>query len=138
MKEKDFLKYKVVSINTTRFIYAVEPAFKDEKIKLKVDAIQRVDDKNKLINIDVVSVIYLPENNQVLVEHIAQTTYQAYNLLDFYDKKTDKYDIPKTTNIAMYSIAYTHARVLMAIELNKTPMANKFYLPLIDPAQLLP
>lgn len=91
-------------------------------------------DKAEII-FDIVTDFFQPENKEILISHIGRTKYLVQNLPSSNDK--DAFNIPDQLMIMLYSIAHSHARALLASDLQNTMYKDKMFIPVIDPKNIL-
>jgi hypothetical protein len=145
MSEQNFeLAYKVVKINTTKFSY------KD----LDEDVVNKIFSNQEDITVDMnvgfgisaeKSEMYFEINTSLreksfdesIIKHTGKTTFSIKNLEKVYHKEEDKFDIPDGLIVQLYALSYSHSRALLSVELSKTIYKDKFYLPVINPSDIL-
>lgn len=74
----------------------------------------------------------------MLVEHTGRTSFYVEGLEKFFKEKDSTYDLPNIFMIQILGIAYTHARALLSVEISPTIYRDNYFLPVVDPANLLP
>ncbi|HBH24098.1 MAG TPA: hypothetical protein DDY13_11835 [Cytophagales bacterium] len=143
-KEPDNISYKVVKIHTTRFsIEDMEEERLNEivadnenpnlNIKIGISAQK----EKSTVTFDITSYFLSPEDKtKPLVTHTARTVFYIKNMKDFYEKETEKVNIPDPATVQFLGISFSHARAALAIELSSTVYRDKYFLPVVDPLVL--
>lgn len=139
-KNKDNLGYRVSQIHSLKF------SFKDIEIErlnklfrtknalaLNTTTSLNIDNEKSTIIIDINTHLVDNQKDDILVEHSGRTVYAVKGLDVVYNKDQNYFDIPDGLIIQLFSIAYSHARALLAIELSPTIYKDKYMLPVIDP-----
>jgi hypothetical protein len=96
------------------------------------------DNEKSTINFDINTSLFISIDKKKLVEHTGRTSYFVEGLISTFNNETDSYDLPDALMLQMAGIAFSHARALLATELNPTIFNNKYFLPVINPKTLLP
>src|SRR5690606_16546446 len=102
------------------------------KVSMSISAI---DDSKTEIIFDVISNFYNPDTEEELIEHIGRTKYIVTNLHVSAEK--DSVDIPDELMVTLYSLAHTHARALLASDVQNTIYKDKAFLPVVNPKEIL-
>jgi len=96
-----------------------------------------IDKEKSTIIIDINTQLIDSEKDDVLVEHSGRTVYIVKGLDGVYNKDEDNFNLPDGLVIQLFSIAYSHARALLATEISPTIYKDKYILPVIDPSVIL-
>lgn len=143
--EKEYsLGYKVSKINTTKFSYndleedQVTILFeKEENLKVNLDVNMGISLEKAEIFFEINTSLSNSENNESIIIHTGKTTFSVQNLESTYSKEDEKFDLPDGLIVQLYALSYSHARALLSVELNRTVYKDVFYLPVIDPTNIL-
>jgi hypothetical protein len=173
-KEPDNISYKVVKIHTTRFsIEDMEEERLNEivadnenpnlNIKIGISAQKEKstvtfditsyflspEDKTKPLVTHTARTVFYIKNMKDFYEketekvnipdpvtHTARTVFYIKNMKDFYEKETEKVNIPDPATVQFLGISFSHARAALAIELSSTVYRDKYFLPVVDPLVL--
>lgn len=139
------LRYKVVKINTLKFIFEeidegnFVKLFNDNSDLLIVNLSTEIsfDIKKSTISIDINTKLINQESKAELIKHSGRTTFMVEGLDKTYNKKEDYYDIPDELIIQLYGLAYSHSRALLTIEISPTIYKDKYFLPVINPSNFI-
>ena len=138
------LGYKVSKIHTTKFSF--EDVSEEElnelfigqgKMGIEVKVDMSISKENSTVLFDIYSKLYKATDNTALIEHIGRTVYLVDGLDNIYDNQKKNYNLPDGFIIQLYSIAYTHSRALLAQELSPTIYRDRYFLPVIDPVNII-
>lgn len=142
MTNKKALKYRITKIFTTKFsITDIQEEVlekllnSDTELNIKIDISLNVETPK--ISIDVHSQLSNVAESTTLVEHTGRTLFFLEGLEDYYNKQNDAFELPDNLLIQLHSIAYTHARALLATEISSTIYKDKYFLPVINPSDLI-
>lgn len=146
---KNDLHYRISKIHTSKFSIVeysdseFEELFKKpEDLNFGLKTGIKFEENKKTVTIIVDSVLTHNKNatnSKTIVEHVGKTQYDFSGLDNVYDEKTDSYDLPEKLTLILFTLAYSHARALLSVELSPTPLKDKVFLPIIDnPAVLIP
>lgn len=136
--------YRVSKINT--FIFNVFELPENEVselfaevglIGLQVNTTINIPSDAKSIRIDILSEISKKASNELLITHKGSTIFAVDNLQDFFIPESNSYHLPSSVLVQLFSLAYTHARALIAIEISPTVYKDKFFLPIVDPNAMI-
>lgn len=94
-----------------------------------------IDESKAEIIFDIVTDFFEPESKEVLISHIGTTKYVVQNLPSSDDKES--FNIPDQFMVMLYSIAHSHARALLASDLQNTIYKDKMFIPVVDPKNIL-
>ncbi len=143
-KEKVEIGYRIVKIHTAMFSYQevedknIETLFNGQNmLTINMNITLNIDKEKSSITIDVTTELIENANEKVLIEHSGRTIYQVKGLEGVHDVENDQYDIPDELLIQLYSIAYSHSRALLATEISPTMYKDKYFLPVINPSELI-
>jgi len=139
------IEYKVSRISSIKFFHEqIEQRELDKLFKAKEKGLAinlNIGSKTELststMTIDITTKLSRQSDNQVLVEHTGRTAFEVKGLKNIYDKEKERINFPDGLLIQIYSIAYTHARALLAVELSPTVYKDKYFLPVVDPSVFL-
>lgn len=141
------MDYKIIKIHTTRFTFEdleeghVHELFSTPQnlgFSMTMGIIFNL--KASVLTIHIDTKLIEKENNNSLIDHSARTSYAIRELNRFVhikDKKERTYHIPEELLVELFSTAYTHARALLATEISPTIYKDKYFLPVIDPADVI-
>ena len=142
------LLYKITQIHTTKFSIAelndkeFEKLFKkpeDLNFGFKTEIKFSEDEEQITIAVDSLLTRKLDTGErETIVEHTGKTQYAVKNIKQYHNKENQAYDLPDNFVIILFTLAYSHARALLAVELSPTPLKDKIFLPVVDPKKLIP
>lgn len=142
--QKIEIGYRIVKIHTSKFLFeetseeALNGLFGTPgALEISMNIKFNIDKEKAVIDLDVGTALIKKETKTALVEHVGRTSYLINNMDQVYDKGQDTYVLPNDILIQLYSIAYTHARALLATEISPTIYKDKYFLPVIDPSDLI-
>ncbi|HET6558408.1 MAG TPA: hypothetical protein VFG54_13910 [Prolixibacteraceae bacterium] len=143
-QEQIELGYRISRIYTTKFTFEDfseeeldNVLNKSDNLNIIIHTFLNIENEKSMVNLDVISQLVEKENEKSLVEHSGRTSFEFIGLEGYYNKERDVYDLPDNVAIQIYSIAYTHARALLAVETSRTVYKDKYFLPVIDPNLLI-
>lgn len=144
-KEKNIsLSYKISKIHTLKFSFEeidndrAEYLFETPNaLFLHTNVVLNIDKEKSTIAIDINSNLSDKEKKEVLVEHSGRTIFHFKGLNDVYNEKEDIFDIPDGILVQLFSLSYSHARALLAMEVSPTIFKDHYILPVIDPTEFL-
>ncbi len=143
-KEKAEIGYRIVKIHTSMFSYQevedenIETLFNgQDMLVINMNITLNIDKEKSSITIDIATELIEKSNEKVLIKHSGRTIYQVKGLEGVHDVENDQYDIPDELLIQLYSIAYSHSRALLATEISPTIYKDKYFLPVINPSELI-
>ena len=144
-QEKEFsLGYKVSKINTTKFSYndleenqVINLFEKEENLKVNLDVNMGISLEKAEIFFEINTSLSNRENNESIIIHRGKTTFSVQNLESTFNKEDEKFELPDGLIVQLYALSYSHARALLSVELNRTVYKDVFYLPVIDPTNIL-
>jgi hypothetical protein len=96
-----------------------------------------ISEDESTISVDVSSNLKNLKDDIVLVNHMARTIFKIRGLPETKDSEEGFFNLPDGFIVQLYSIAYSHARALLAVELSPTVYKDKFILPIVDPTKFL-
>jgi len=138
------LEYRIVKIQTTKFSFLeideenANKLFESEDLlSVNLGVSINIDNEKSTLSIDINTVLFDKNSNKTIVEHTGKTTFELRGLTEIYNKESDSFDIPDGLIVQLYAISYSHARALLATELNPTIFKEKFFLPVIDPTNII-
>jgi hypothetical protein len=102
-------------------------------IGLQVNTAINISTDAKSIAIDIESELSKKVNKELLIAHKGRTIFSVDNLQDFFKPESNSFNLPSNVLVQLFSLAYTHARALIAIEISPTVYKDKFFLPIVDP-----
>lgn len=142
--KKDIIGYRISKIHSLKFSFKEIEAERIDQIFSKQNALSlntntsiNIDKEKSSITIDINTFLVDQAKNEVLVEHSGRTVYVLKGLEDIYNKENNNFDFPDGLLIQLFSIAYSHARALLATETSPTIYKDKYVLPVIDPTAFL-
>jgi len=145
MAKKAKLGYRIDKILSTKFSFEdigeseLEQLLKKPKaLGININTALEFDNEKSTINFDINTSLFISIDKKKLVEHTGRTSYFVEGLMSTFNNGTDSYDLPDALMLQMAGIAFSHARALLATELNSTVFSNKYFLPVVDPKTLLP
>lgn len=142
MNTKNNIKigYKILKIYTSKFNFTEELTDEDidklilkNKIEISINTnINLVSDEELVI--DIIAKFKNTETDIVLIEHSGRTCFGLNGVPKGKetDDKTQDYNLPRDLVAQLFSLAYSHSRVLLVNELNPTVFKFKFFLPIIS------
>lgn len=143
-KEKVEIEYRIVRIQTTKFSFleidekSLNKLFDSEDLlSVNLSVSINIDKEKSILSIDINTILFDKINNKNIIEHTGKTTFELRGITETYNKEDDVFDIPDGLIVQLYAISYSHARALLAIELNPTIFKEKFFLPVIDPTNII-
>ncbi|WP_367913092.1 hypothetical protein [Leadbetterella sp. DM7] len=140
---RNWFEYRVVKIHTVKFSFSdideayVDSLLIDSKLNGELNVQVNVDREKSTMSFDITSHITDTQKNELLVQHVARTVYEVKGIDQVYTVENDSYNIPDNLIIQLYAIAFSHARALLATELSPTVFKDKYFLPVIDPKDIL-
>ena len=142
--KKDNLGYRISQIHTLKFSFKdieldrLNQLFEEQNnLALNTKTSLNIDKEKSIITIDINTNLFDKNNDEILVEHSGRTVYQVKGLEAVYNAQENTFDIPDGFIVQLFSIAYSHARALLATEISPTIYKDKYILPVIDPSSLL-
>ncbi len=73
----------------------------------------------------------------MLVEHNGRTSFFIQGLEKTKNESNGGFDLPNELLVQIHGIAYSHARALLANDLSSTSFRDKYFLPVVNPEELL-
>lgn len=138
------LSYKVKKINTSKFSFVeIEEKdlgnlfLKDDVLNIELDVGMGINKEKSEIFFEISTSLKNKDSNEIIVQHTGKTIFQMNHLEETYNKEHDQFDLPDGLVVQLYALSYSHARALLAVELNNTIYKDKFYLPVIDPTKII-
>jgi hypothetical protein len=107
-----------------------------EKNRLIIDVTidLKTNNEDSLMIFDVNSKMYNTEPRDTLVSHTGRTVFEIKDFNTFFDKEKNVHEIPANNLMLFYSLAYTHARALLCVEIAPTIYRDGYILPVINPS----
>lgn len=145
MKEPDTtLGYKIVKIQTTKFEFKeinedeIQVIFFDNK-SLRVDmSVQiEVSKENSTVTFHIETTVVKINTEDSLIKHTGITRFKTAGMEAYFNQDDNSYDFPPEFLVQLHTLAHSHARALLAVELSSTVYRDQFYLPIIDPRTIL-
>lgn len=137
--------YKVIKIHTTKFSCAeveednIDLDFNSgDKFGLNISFNINIKQDESILQFDLKSTLVDNNTDENIVEHTGRTVFSIENIMFLYEKETDSYNFPDELLTQIYGLAYTHARALLSVELSPTIFKDKYFLPVIDPREMIP
>jgi len=143
MKNNDTnIGYKINRIVTTEFAFKelnnIDSLFSDnDRLKIDLNVHFNIHEEKNIIVFEIETNLLDTKNNIEIIKHKGKTEFEINNLKNTYLPEEDAYDLPDDLIIQLYSISYTHTRALLSNELSPTIYKNKYFLPIIDPRQII-
>ncbi len=141
MPESNQLSYRVDKIQTLKFSFhelseeKVNRLFRgDDSLELNITTHLNIEDQ--LISIEIITLLKASETGKTLVEHNGKTIFKVKGL-DQYRQGDSQYNLPDDLMQQLFSLAYSHARALVAVEIAPTIYNGRYMLPVIDPHDFL-
>lgn len=136
-------EYKITKIQTIKFSFEdieenlINLLFDSKSgLGISINSNYGVNGEDSSIIIDIHTQLLRNEDRKVLVEHIGRTKYRVNGLEKVYDAEADLYNIPDGFFILISSIAFSHARALLSVEISSTCYKDKYFLPIINPTEV--
>lgn len=136
--------FRIVKIHTSKFLFEdLDEELLNElfdapgALAVNMNTSLNIDKEKSTISLDVGTELVKKETGSVLVGHLGRTSFLIKGLDRVYDKEQDAYNLPDGLLIQLYSIAYTHARALLATEISPTVYKDKYFLPVVNPADFI-
>lgn len=143
-EETRHLGYKIVKIHTTKFAYqdideeSIHNIFNNEDtLKANLSVNMSISLNKSEIVFEIHTSLINKFTEDIVIEHLGKTTFLVRNLEEYYNRDEDNYHLPDDFVVQLYALSYSHARVLLSEELSRTALKDKFYLPVIDPRNIL-
>jgi hypothetical protein len=137
--------YRVETIQTVKFSFEdiseeeLNKLMSDPKgLLIDVNIHTNINKESSTITLDVSTNLFKSNDNTLLVHHTGRTSYYIDGLEKTANTNNTSFDLPNNLLIQLYSIAYTHARALLSVEISPTTYRNKYFLPVINPNSLIP
>jgi len=139
------VSFKVIKIATTGFSFNEPEDTKSledgQELGVNLDVALNIEtdsdiDQRQLLTVIVTSEFFDKKNKVTLFSHKAKTVFAVEGLEEMDDNVEGEdigYKIPIDLMVMTQSLAFSHARALLATETSNT-IYKDFYLPLIDPA----
>lgn len=136
--------YRIGKIHSTKFSFTdisdekVNNLFNSEdSLGVNISVSMSIKNEDSSIVIDISSQLMDNTEGNVLIEHTGRTVYFIKGLEKVFNSKNDSFDLPSELLLQLLSIAYTHSRALLASEISPTCYHEKYFLPVIDPRNLI-
>lgn len=143
-KEKIEIGYRIIKIHTSKFSFedldekSVEKLFNSTNLlAVNMSTMLNIDKEKSTITIDIGTELKEKDNNLTLIEHSGRTIYRVQGLENVYNTEKDYFDIPDDFLVQIYNLAYSHSRALLATEISPTIFKDKYFLPVINPINLI-
>lgn len=138
------IRYRIIKIHTIKFTFedisedVIDNLFKvPDGLVMIINTSLKIDKDKSIINVDIGTVLIDKEQGKNLIEHTGRTSYEIIGLDKIYNKDNEAFDVPNDLTIQLYSLAYTHTRALLAVEISPTIYKDKYFLPVVDMTKLL-
>lgn len=142
--KKDNLSYRISQIHSLKFSFKdieldrVIRIFEEQNtLALDTNTSLDIDKEKSTVTIDISTNLIDKVEDEVLVEHSGRTVFLINGLDKVYNEDNENFDLPDSLIIQLFSLAYSHARALLATEISPTIYKDKYILPVIDPSQFL-
>lgn len=136
-------EYKITKIQTVKFFFeeiddsdVIDLFSSESNLGISINTNYGVDRKESSIVIEIHTLLIRRSDEKTLVEHVGRTKYQVNGLESVYNPEKDAFDIPDGFIILISSIAFTHSRALLAVEISSTCYKDKYFLPIINPTEV--
>jgi len=138
------INYRIIKIQSIKFNFedysekVIDELFSTkDSLSLNLNTALKFDHDTSTVTIDIASNLINNSNKSIIISHTGRTSFHLQELDKVYNKEADSYKLPNGLIVQLYSLAYTHARALLASELNSTSFRDKYFLPIIDPSQFI-
>lgn len=138
------LSYKIIKIQTAKFAHQEieENHFKtllasNDELSVNMNLNLNIDKEKSSISVDVTTSLIEKKSELILIEHTGRTIYNIKGLEKIYTSENDTFEIPDGLLIQLYSMAYTHSRALLAVELSPTMYKDNYFLPVVNPEMFI-
>ena len=142
--KNDNLSYRISQIHSLKFSFKdieldrVNRIFDEQNtLALNTNTSLDIDKEKSTVTIDISTSLIDKIQDEVLVEHSGRTVFLINGLDKVYNEDNENFDLPDSLIIQLFSLAYSHARALLATEISPTIYKDKYILPVIDPSQFL-
>lgn len=142
-KSEITLGYRITKILSTKFSFSeidetiLDTLLAENGAGININLSTQIDKNKSSITIDVNSTLFNSADNSILVEHTGRTTYFVQGLETTFNDTKNAFDLPNALLVQIYGIAYTHSRALLASDLSSTCYREKYFLPVINPTELI-
>lgn len=144
VEKKDLtLGYRITKIQSTKFSFVeineeiLDELFASKKAAININLTAHIDALKSTMTIDISSTLFNTIDNEMLVEHNGRTSFFIQGLEKTKNKTNGGFDLPNELLVQIHGIAYSHARALLANELSSTFFRDKYFLPVVNPEDLL-
>lgn len=137
VQQEENIGYRIVQIKTHK-ISITEPdhiEFEDMTVSGKVNFSVKVLNNVVEMLFDIVTEYVDANTKEVLISHMGRTKYEAVNIP--ISEETKMVNIPDQLVVTLYAMAHSHARALLASDLQNTIYKDKVFTPVIDPKEIL-
>ncbi len=138
------LAYKIIKIYTSKFSCTeieddnlVEQFNTPDLFTVGLGSTLTIEKEKSTVTIDISSQLIMKATKETLVEHTGRTSYLVKGLEEIHNAEKDVYDFPDVFLTQLYAIAYSHARALLSTELSPTVYKDKYFTPVVNPAQFI-
>lgn len=142
--KKDNLGYRISKIYTLKFSFKeieldrLDQLFENQNsLAVNTKTSLNIDREKSTISMDINTILIDKNTDEFLVEHSGRTVFEVKGLEDLYVATDDNFDIPDRFITQLFSLAYSHARAILATEISPTIYKDKYILQVIDISQLL-
>lgn len=137
---KNRFEYRIIKINTIRFSFSdLEEAYvnslPDGQLKGELNVKINFDREKSTISFDIASTI--SDQDEPVIQHVARTVYEVKGIDQLHTAEKDSFNVPDDLIVQLYAISFSHTRALFATELSPTVFKDKYFLPVIDPTDIL-
>ena len=136
--------YRITKIHSIKFGFKdisneeVQVLFDSEDaLNVNISVAVNINKEKSNITIDVSSDLIDNRDGSILINHTGRTIFYIQGLENAFNKETNTFNLPNSLLIQINGIAYTHSRALLATEISPTCYHEKYFLPVIDPSQLI-
>lgn len=136
--------YRIGKIHSTKFSFEditddrVEELFQSlDFLGVNISVAMTIKKEDASVVIDINSALEDNKLKETLITHTGRTLYYLKGLEETYVPEKESFNLPSDLLLQLLSIAYTHARALLATEVSPTCYHEKYFLPIIDPRNLL-
>lgn len=145
MKKPDVtLGYKIIKIQSTKFEFTeideneIHVIFYDnESLRVDMSVQIEVDKEKSTITFHIVTSVVKKETEEILIKHTGITRFKVAGIEQSFNAEDNSYDFPPEFLVQLHSLSHSHARALLASELSSTTYRDHFFLPIIDPRNIL-
>ena len=135
--------YRITKIQSTKFSFVdtneeiLDELFASKKAAININLTAHIDAFKSTMTIDISSALFNTIDNEMLVEHNGRTSFFIRGLEKTKNETNGGFDLPNELLVQIHGIAYSHARALLASDLSSTCFRDKYFLPVVNPEELL-